>query len=102
MSTRTEIYIANMPITIVAEDVSEEKIIAAAEEANALIKAEHDSAQFDEMKAVCIALFKLVGEYQDLKSRYDALDKTVDKLSGTKTKRTYTPARKNPVPEDNN
>ena len=99
VSTRTEICIANKVITVSAEDLTEEQIKAVAQKANTLISAEEDIAGFDEMKAVCIALFKLVGEYEDLQARYNTLNKSVDQLSGTSTtpKRSYTPARKHTV-----
>ena len=103
MTTRTTINIASKTINIAAEDVTEKQIQAVAAEANRLIGEETVyTGNYDEMTAVCMAFFKLVGEHQDLKDKYDKLNKSIEQLTRKPAapKRSYTPAKKQEVPSD--
>ena len=101
MSTKTKIYINGMEFDISSDDLSSERIHSVEVDANSRIaQVMQDAPMLDSTSALAFALFKLAGEYADLKYKYERLEESVKALSGAGApapKRSYTPARKTPV-----
>lgn len=101
MSTKTKIYINGIEFEISSDDISEERIQSVAVDANARIaQVMRDVPMLDGASAIAFALFRLAGEYADLKYKYERLEESVKALSGTGApapKRSYTPQKKEPV-----
>ncbi|MBQ9950094.1 MAG: cell division protein ZapA [Clostridia bacterium] len=102
MSTKTRIYINGVEFDISSDDISEEKIQSVAVDANARIQqVMSDSPSLDSYNAMAFALFRLAGEYADLKYRYERMEDTVKQLPGgagvSSPKRSYNAQKKVPT-----
>lgn len=94
MSIRTTISINGVTFSITSDESSEEQLHKAEAEANARIKkALTDTPSFDSYQALAFAMFKLAGEFEDLKYRHKAMQDRVNQIPGIDTIGTAAPKR---------